>query len=50
MTAAAFAVVGAVKARFLDQPWWRSALETLAFGGTAAVPAYAADALLQRLV
>lgn len=50
MTAAAFAIVGAVKSRFVDQPWWRSALETLAVGGTAAALAYAAGAVLQQLV
>ena len=50
MTAAAFAVVGAVKSRFVDQPWWRSALENLAVGGTAAALACAAGALLQQLV
>ena len=36
MTAAAFVVVGAVKSRFVDQPWWRSALETLAVGNRCA--------------
>jgi vacuolar iron transporter family protein len=50
MTAGAFAIVGAVKSRFVDQPWWRSALETLAVGCTAAALAYAAGALLQQLV
>lgn len=47
MTAAAFLVVGALKARFVDQAWWRSALETLVVGGLAASLAYAAGAALQ---
>jgi VIT1/CCC1 family predicted Fe2+/Mn2+ transporter len=49
MTAVAFLAVGALKSRFVDQPTWRSALETLAVGGLAAVLAYAAGALLQAI-
>jgi vacuolar iron transporter family protein len=47
MTGVAFLVVGGMKARFVDQTWWRSALETVAIGGLAAVLAYAAGAFLQ---
>ena len=47
MTGVAFFVVGSMKARFVDQAWWRSALETVSVGGLAAVFAYAAGALLQ---
>lgn len=47
MTGIAFLVVGGMKSRFVDQSWWRSALETLLVGGLAAVLAYAAGALLQ---
>jgi VIT1/CCC1 family predicted Fe2+/Mn2+ transporter len=49
MTAVAFVVVGSMKSRFVDQAWWRSALETLMVGGLAAVLAYAAGALLQGI-
>ena len=47
LTGVAFLVVGGMKSRFVDQSWWRSALETLAVGGLAAVLAYAAGAFLQ---
>ncbi len=47
MTGVAFLVVGGMKSRFVDQTWWRSALETLAVGGLAAALAYAAGAFLQ---
>jgi VIT1/CCC1 family predicted Fe2+/Mn2+ transporter len=46
LTGVAFLVVGALKSRFVDQAWWRSALETLAVGGLAAALAYAAGAIL----
>ena len=49
MTGIAFLVVGAIKSRFVDQTWWRSALETLVVGGLAATLAYTAGALLQNV-
>ena len=49
MTGVGFLVVGGMKSRFVDQGWWRSALETLLVGGLAAVLAYAAGAFLQSV-
>jgi vacuolar iron transporter family protein len=49
MTGIAFLVVGAMKSRFVDQPWWRSALETLAVGSIAAVLAYVAGSVLENV-
>ena len=47
MTAVGFYVVGGFKARFVDQPAWRSGLETTAIGGAAAALAYAVGVALQ---
>jgi VIT1/CCC1 family predicted Fe2+/Mn2+ transporter len=49
LTGIAFLVVGGLKSRFVDQTWWRSALETLAVGGLAAALAYAVGAILQNV-
>lgn len=45
MTAATFFAIGAVKSVWSLEPWWRSGLETLAIGGTAAAMAYGVGTL-----
>lgn len=47
--AAAFFVVGAVKARFVQQRWWAERLRTLMLGGAAAVLAYMAGTILDGI-
>jgi VIT1/CCC1 family predicted Fe2+/Mn2+ transporter len=49
MTGVAFLAVGSLKSRFVEQAWWRSALETFVVGGLAAALAYVAGALLQSV-
>ena len=47
LTAVAFLVVGGLKARVVEQTWWRSALETLAIGGAAAAIAFLVGVALE---
>jgi VIT1/CCC1 family predicted Fe2+/Mn2+ transporter len=49
LTAVAFAIVGALKARVVGQRWWRGASETVAVGGAAATVAYLVGLALQGI-
>jgi VIT1/CCC1 family predicted Fe2+/Mn2+ transporter len=50
MTAVAFVAVGLAKGIAVEQRWWRSSLETLLLGGTAAALAYAVGVAIGSLV
>jgi VIT1/CCC1 family predicted Fe2+/Mn2+ transporter len=47
MTGAVFFAIGTLKSRWSLTPWWRSGLETLAIGGTAAVIAYVVGSIFR---
>ena len=49
-TGITFFVVGAIKGRLVERPWWRDGMETLAMGGAAAAVAFLVGWLLRGLV
>lgn len=49
-TALGFFAIGALKSLWSPRPWWRAGAETLAIGAAAATIAYAAGALVARVV
>lgn len=49
LTGVVFFAIGSLKARWLLQSWWRSGLETLAIGATAAGLAFGVGFAIGRL-
>jgi vacuolar iron transporter family protein len=49
MTAVAFFIVGAIKGRYVEQPWYRSGIETFLLGAAAAGLAYGVGVVLGDL-
>lgn len=49
VTAAVFAAIGCLRARWSPYPWWKTGLGTLAVGGAAATVAWAVGRLLRGL-
>jgi VIT1/CCC1 family predicted Fe2+/Mn2+ transporter len=49
-TGVVFFAIGSIKSRWSLAPWWRSGLETLIIGMSAAGLAYAVGYLLRNLV
>lgn len=50
LTGVTFAMVGALRARFVERPVWRAAAETVLLGGAAAGLAFAVGVLLRGVV